>query len=317
MLALDRALHLLGLQDSNLARWEARNDDPVLQILGQFYLDCPGLIDGEIEAAALHGNYGCGELRRKIVGFEQLDRTQSFVGGFPWTDEQHPWPQSQEGEWLSPLLQLNMAHWETSLIGLPNDVLVQVWGNFIYPVARAIPLADLGKAGRDDAFKPFANPHLSYQFAGTDWGRDEPAPTDPLAYEGRQFAELTKPDGDWQFFYPCDLLHDPYLAMDRVLDDSRTELSEALLENLIQQIQDIPKSRVSKRRPPRGWRHAFGLYGGYAFTRQVGFDFDGLNVLTPEKSTQDYGLNILYDGSMTIQFLSNEETEKFTAHADR
>lgn len=305
--AVDDLLDKLELRTSPLAALPQRNTDPSLLLMAAFCLTNPGLIDSEFEVVARHSGLGCRELRKTVTGARSLDRKASFVGGFPWTDAKNPWPRSAEsGQWLSPIIQLNMRDIGLDMLGLPQDVLVQVWGNGIEPLVRTLMLDDLAPGGPDPDFKPFQNPHLSFQFEGTDWGRAEPAPTELCDFDGRIFAELTKPNGDWNLWYPCDLTDDPYIVLER-LEDKWSEVVERELRGLAERMRATQKAAdKTRQRPPPGWRNAFGYFGGFAVTRQAGIEPDGVHVLTPERTCSDRGLNILFDGSVSLKWMQNK-----------
>lgn len=109
------------------------------------------------------------EVEAKIV-----DRTASMLGGFPWTDDRHPWPSfaRPDGQifWATPVLQLNLKTLSHKLgIQLPNTLL-QFWDSF-EPIE--IPLADLVDADGSLAHDPNWNRPTQNEEPPVGWDHED------------------------------------------------------------------------------------------------------------------------------------------------
>lgn len=82
----------------------------------------------------LTSQVSCGDLKKitaKSVRDKTLDRKSSMIGGFPWTDDKNPWPETNPGDSktaLLPVAQLNLQE-ISRIIGIKfPSVLIQLWG---------------------------------------------------------------------------------------------------------------------------------------------------------------------------------------------
>lgn len=116
-----------------------------------------GRIDTGAEAIAFNAAVEfvqsvCSRATDEVVA-RSLDRRESMVGGFPWTDESHPWPShhGSDGQpiWAEPIFQLNLEKLSQQLgLRLPSS-LIQCWDGF---EPMEIPLAQT--TGEPSWFRP-------------------------------------------------------------------------------------------------------------------------------------------------------------------
>lgn len=104
------------------------------------------------------------EVRTPFAHAADIDRLRSMVGTRLWTCPKFPWPVSKSGDFLSPLLQLNLEELHSDLRHQADfpSLLVQVWGDQTTPVIRVIPLAEIASSSPDVSTQNWENAHLYY-----------------------------------------------------------------------------------------------------------------------------------------------------------
>lgn len=142
---------------SVLATWPERQKSAPLAKLAKLRRACPDYLqkatDYLFEAAAYGYEQEETLIPRSEVEARSLDRRESMVGGFPWTDESHPWPShhGSDGQpiWAEPIFQLNLEKLSQQLgLRLPSS-LIQCWDGF---EPMEIPLAQT--TGEPSWFRP-------------------------------------------------------------------------------------------------------------------------------------------------------------------
>lgn len=144
-------------ENTPLAKWARENPTGFLSNLSDMREDYPRSLIVATDFLFAIASYTWAEVLEPInqqsVSDRSLDRTCSMQGGFPWTDENFPWPLHFNGAPARPALQLNLQTLGTLLnLPLPN-ALYQYWGEQIG--VRVIPLDDIADMQPDWAFPTF------------------------------------------------------------------------------------------------------------------------------------------------------------------
>lgn len=146
------------LRNSAVASWEGRSKSRFLRAVAALHELCPeactrtdvwgqGMGDYFPSLLDFIGSVAAWRIEartRAIPPRAVIDRRASMLGGAPWTCDLYPWPWGRYGgRPMSPLVQLNLAELDLSLVGRFPPVLVQVWGDGTSVWSRTIPLESI------------------------------------------------------------------------------------------------------------------------------------------------------------------------------
>ena len=129
-----------------LAAWGRETEHPFLCQLSDLHREFPNKFVIATDYLFSASSYTHQEVLRKLtindVRRKSVNRRGSMQGGFPWTDENNPWPCFDDGKPVRPSLQINLKDVGQALgLALP-DVLYQYWGEDAGGV-RIIHLSDI------------------------------------------------------------------------------------------------------------------------------------------------------------------------------
>ncbi|WP_312136414.1 hypothetical protein [Brevundimonas sp.] len=121
--------------NSPLGQWDDRNKLKFLTALSiireKFPQNCEEFCDYIFSTSQI--SFGdLVDISSKSIQNKTLDRKSSMIGGLPWTDDKHPWPESYDIDnnkiALAPIGQVNLR--EVSAITGINfpDIIIQLWG---------------------------------------------------------------------------------------------------------------------------------------------------------------------------------------------
>lgn len=294
---IDWLIKHLELTSRPIAQWEGRYDSLFLTRLAEACARYPGVFDGSADRHLRYSNYWSKETRYPLSTTDNLDRKGSFVGAFPWTSRDFPWPENEEGEALSPVLQLNLKQMPLDKIGINAEALLQVWGDDYTPIVRFIPLDAIEGAEPDTEMKAWSNDLLGYD-SGT----------------GCQIGEVVEIEGDWRFSISREIEIDPDWPEDWDGDPAMADVLRELrgaweeLEKLASQEMQISDHAAD------------GFFGGQMDGRQSSFyEFeDCITVYSPASlfMADGPGLVTLRDGTLSVM-LSADQSQSFFAYVDR
>lgn len=155
---------------SPLASWTGRHKSNFLQHFAKLRADYPKLLQIATDYLFAATSYlhleSLAPISREDVAAHTIDRLASMQGGFPWTDDQYPWP-TEVGDdgavvYARPALQLNMKRLGAALgIELPH-ILYQVWEQKFGE--RVVPLDEIEDKEPDWSF-----PDIDESFGGDIW----------------------------------------------------------------------------------------------------------------------------------------------------
>lgn len=318
--AIDQLIDELGLCDAPVATWPERHDCEFLSCLAAAYAEWPTMFASYADRVLRYANYWSPEIREPIRGMRNMDRRGSFVGGFPWTSPQYPWPVDALGKPLAPVLQLNLATLETGPLEAKADVLFQVWvwGDDWQPFCRLIPLAEA--AGDPDwSLLPWARSDMYYRFEGFNDEDDWLTPTDISWYDGRIVGEYVRAGPGWTFS----------LGRELEVEPDEIQLCEHVAPDVSSRWDEL--KRLSHEVPElnRGSYHesdvTSGFFGGQMYAQRGGYrDFPNYRTVYSPKiagdlyGSDEFGLYIWFDGAAdgTISVLANLDGSAMIAVTD-
>lgn len=317
---IDRLIQALGLADAPVATWAERHRCEFLSCLAAAYAEEPTMFASYADRVLRYANYWSPEIREPIKGMRVIDRRSSFVGGFPWTSKEHPWPFDALGKPLAPILQLNLATLDTGPLQARADVLFQVWvwGNDWQPFCRSIPIAEL--AGNPDwSLEPWTRSNMYYRFEGFDDEEGWPTPTDLSWYDGRVVGEYVRTAPEWSFS----------LGRDLDIDPDEIQLCEHVPPDVSARWEELQELSYEVPQLNRGsWAETditSGFFGGQMFAQRGSYrDFPHHRVLySPSEGgdlygSDEFGLYMWANGGSdgTLSVLLNGKTGELSAVAD-
>jgi hypothetical protein len=266
-----------------------------------------------------------GERLTPIWDAANVNRTTSMVGGHPWTSSAHPWPRmTPEGEdnpqWCSPLLQLNLRDLDLGFLAEFPPVLVQVWGNGIYPIVRTIALADTDAQAPDLELRPWVNKHLRYD-AGSEFGENEigvpdrPAPVDPGFYEitERLLGAYIRPSGPLEFSLMANMSDEVDWIISRIsarADETKLDF----LQKIVAELSILENDGMAGDEGVCGMQ---GQFGGQQFRLQGPHQSARRHLLYTPSCGDNGPLFILWDGALWLFWTEQNGQFTFHAYADR
>ncbi len=143
-----------------LAAWARENESEFLRKLSDLRQDFPNKLIIATDYLFSASSYTYQEILQKIsldqIQRKKIDRRGSMQGGFPWTDDSHPWPFFDDGKPVRPSIQLNLQAVGRAL-GLPlPEVIYQFWGGYDGGPFRVIDLADIEDKEPDWCYPDFS-----------------------------------------------------------------------------------------------------------------------------------------------------------------
>lgn len=329
------------LQNSPIASWVGRSRNRFLRAVAALHEVCPEACTRTDVWGQGMGDYYPGLLgfigsvaawriearTRPIRPGEVIDRRASMLGGAPWTCDLHPWPWGSAGRRpMSPLVQLNLAELDLSLLGRFPPVLVQVWGDEMDTWTRTIPLEsidghepapmDPGHGDRNlvspSAFLPeVGNPFLHYR--GRRWRGGRLEQVGEYLSPGRaSFDLLGGAIGDNLFQWSTELL-EPRSGR------SAKALARAMARVEAAATQLIRRSRRSATAIHFGGAHdpAQGTYEPWRESQRALLEVESTYSMPGEPDDEkDFGLCIYRDdGSLQVTYDPRNLGFGYTAYA--
>lgn len=277
--------------------------------------------------------YPFSEIRTPIYGLDGIDRKRSIVGTALWTCEKFKWPVSKSGTPLSPLMQINLQELNNDISSAVNfpALIVQVWGDYIKPIVRTIPLSEIDGSIPDKVVPDWENEHLYYavteEAPGT--ARDAEGTTETVIYGeylsvGEQ-KNFTVPRSVYSFGSVRDNIEQVIEGFKR---SDRAAYNEALemisyLYNCFEEAMEEFEESYSFDETDLGY--FFGdielrqsSYSGWFSDKDAWHGGGWMVLYTPcNKGEKPPGISILWDGEMALFWREKDGLFEFMAKVDR
>lgn len=242
--------------------------------------------------------------RSEIEG-RRINRRASMLGGFPWTDDNNPWPHSKRDDggitWAYPAIQLNLAELSSKLeIKLPS-IILQIWDG-LEPIE--IPLDQIDHKESDwnypnyhEIESAFGWDHTdtdvvggyvdvgrpSFQIPSLVWALDHEA-----AYRD-EYESQSIEDKDWKDLPEWEEL--------RKMPDSEIDRFDQLTDEAYNAYTDMDSET-----------HAFfGIPERLDVSLRINLHKQGYRVLYNARSKALSGLNLWMDGYLSIYYRENSD----------
>lgn len=338
-ISISEALSIIGSKDANyrkssLYRQRDRIVDNDLCELLRLCVRFEGLLSPVEEFVMATSGFPLQERLVPIHSRLKVDRRKSMLGTLLWTCENFGWPMSElNGKPMSPLLQINLRELRPYLLEFAQfpDLIVQVWGDDIWPHVRTIPLSVIEKSNPNVGTQNWNNEHIYYGVTENSSGSFMDLET---VGERIIYGEYLGIGERLPFAYCRDTFR-PWRVRSEIesfigsLDICEPEYSPILfaalfeLEEIFYHLMDQFEETTERFRSPDGH-----FFGDVALRQSSYSEYFGLSLDDPEggwrllyqpsnRCISLPGLTILFDGNMALFWRVKDGRFDFQAVADR